>query len=415
MRMDIAIVGAGAAGLAAWQRANTFGLRAEVFEARSRLGGRVRTDAFGSELGAEFVHGIDPRYRGLLLLAGLNASRYEGSSPAKRIYLWRGQLSSGSELDEAIDSLCAGLEAGLRGVGDRSVHQRAGELFAGATAMDVMVRFFALDRLSRTEGGDPDEIGCDGLSHNRRVDVVGWENFRLDDSYDRLISYLAEGAIVHLQSPIVRVDWRRGSVRITDALGRSTEAGAAIITIPLGPLQVGAIQFVPPLPPWKSRALGGVGVGHANKVIATLPTGLDLDFDYFHTDRAVRTWWRGSIPNQLVGFSGGSAAQLMSRDLRRALDEAADDLAILFGTTRDKFAASTVFRGVDWSSDPWARGSYTFDRVGHRGARARLAKSVDQTLFFAGEATALDGRPGTVDGAITTGMRTLSEFVESTW
>jgi hypothetical protein len=70
----------------------------------------------------------------------------------------------------------------------------------------------------------------------------------------------------------------------------------------------------------------------------------------------------------LVGFSGGSAVRSISRDPRRALDEAADDLAILFGTKRDKLAASTVFREVDWSSDSWARGSYTFDRVGHPGA-----------------------------------------------
>src|ERR1700733_6870711 len=64
---DIAILGAGVAGLAAGRVLARSGLRIALVEARTRVGGRVFTrqvsDRAGSgrtpvELGAEFVHGL---------------------------------------------------------------------------------------------------------------------------------------------------------------------------------------------------------------------------------------------------------------------------------------------------------------------------------------------------------------------
>src|SRR5258707_12584239 len=58
--IDVLIIGAGAAGLAAWRELHSIGLNVAVLEARNRIGGRILTDHSTPspvELGAEFVHG----------------------------------------------------------------------------------------------------------------------------------------------------------------------------------------------------------------------------------------------------------------------------------------------------------------------------------------------------------------------
>jgi len=59
-----------------------------------------------------------------------------------------------------------------------------------------------------------------------------------------------------------------------------------------------------------------------------------------------------------------------------------------------------------------ARGGYAVFPVGSAGAQEALARSVEGTLFFAGEATA-GGHAGTVDGALRSGERAAREVAAS--
>src|SRR3954454_11381665 len=63
--MDVIIIGAGIAGLAAANELATAGIKPLVLEARDRIGGRIttiyeQTSGAHIELGAEFVHGHPP-------------------------------------------------------------------------------------------------------------------------------------------------------------------------------------------------------------------------------------------------------------------------------------------------------------------------------------------------------------------
>jgi len=49
--------------------------------------------------------------------------------------------------------------------------------------------------------------------------------------------------------------------------------------------------------------------------------------------------------------------------------------------------------------------------VGGADAPALLERPVDDTLFFAGEATLSDGRIGTVDGALASGERAAKDVL----
>lgn len=66
----------------------------------------------------------------------------------------------------------------------------------------------------------------------------------------------------------------------------------------------------------------------------------------------------------------------------------------------------------DWQSDPFSRGAYSYAAVGGSGAAAELARPLDRTIFFAGEATSSD-QTGTVAGAIESGKRAASEVLRA--
>jgi monoamine oxidase len=73
---------------------------------------------------------------------------------------------------------------------------------------------------------------------------------------------------------------------------------------------------------------------------------------------------------------------------------------------RGEFEAAVTH---DWSTDPFAYGAYSYVATGAGAARAALGTPVEDTLFFAGEATSTDGQGGTVSGAFGTGMRAAAE------
>ena len=67
----------------------------------------------------------------------------------------------------------------------------------------------------------------------------------------------------------------------------------------------------------------------------------------------------------------------------------------------------------DWEHDPFARGAYSYPRVGGTEAPRTMGQPIDGTLFFAGEATDPEGRTGTVDSAIATGRRAARQVLRA--
>jgi monoamine oxidase len=67
----------------------------------------------------------------------------------------------------------------------------------------------------------------------------------------------------------------------------------------------------------------------------------------------------------------------------------------------------------DWQNDPFSRGAYSYGKVDGDGMEEALAKPIENTLFFAGEATDTGGHNGTVHGAIASGHRAAAEICHS--
>jgi len=64
----------------------------------------------------------------------------------------------------------------------------------------------------------------------------------------------------------------------------------------------------------------------------------------------------------------------------------------------------------DWQADPYSRGAYSYVQTGAADAPEVLSRPVEDTLFFAGEASDISGNNGTVHGAIASANRAASEI-----
>ncbi len=132
------------------------------------------------------------------------------------------------------------------------------------------------------------------------------------------------------------------------------------------------------------------------------------DAAFFRSDDGFPAFWT-QLPLRsrlIVAWAGGpQAVALQGSSEAELIERARDQFGELLGAAaaaRDELEGGAMH---DWSADPFSRGAYSYVAVGGGEARATLGAPIEQTLFFAGEATSTDGQGGTVNGAIETGER----------
>jgi monoamine oxidase len=131
---------------------------------------------------------------------------------------------------------------------------------------------------------------------------------------------------------------------------------------------------------------------------------LDGTTNLIASDRTARTMSFSIRPagqEVLLAFFGGDYA----RELERAgslIEAARDELVRLFGAELGRHVRRAT--ATAWSTDPWARGSYSAARPGFARCRALLGRPVAGRVFFAGEACVTDTF-GAIHGAWTSAVR----------
>jgi monoamine oxidase len=148
--------------------------------------------------------------------------------------------------------------------------------------------------------------------------------------------------------------------------------------------------------------------GSANKNLS------NLSF-LFSRDPAFPTWWT-QMPQPLPIITGWapahSAEQLAGLSRARIIDRALDSLGSLLGLKKSLLRSqlkTAYFH--DWDSDPFSRGAYSYVKASGEGCQKTLSAPIDDTLFFAGEATDTTGHNGTVHGAIASGIRAAKQIL----
>jgi hypothetical protein len=125
--------------------------------------------------------------------------------------------------------------------------------------------------------------------------------------------------------------------------------------------------------------------------------------------RTFGVWWTAyplAWPLAVAWCGGPKAAAIAARGRRAVESTAMAELAATLGRPRRAVTSRLAETWMhDWQQDVYSRGAYSYARVGGAGAAASLSRPVEDTLFFAGEATDVGGRTGTVEGALASGLR----------
>ena len=441
---QVVIIGAGASGLAAACKLGESGFSVLLLEARDRIGGRIFTRrepgcAAPIELGAEFIHGIPPEIWQPLEDSGADIVEIRGQN-------WcvsNGELGP-CKFFSRVDSI---LETMDDSVPDESflafLNRRFPNPQHDRKAEEARRR--ALAYVSGFNAADPDRVGVHWLVHGLRAEerIGGHRAFRIRNGYQDLLDIFhrrLQKYRVEIQTDCIveSVGWRPGHVQLTfrsDQAASQLIASRVLITLPLSLLKLrppltGAIEFTPPLPREKLDALENLEMGEVVRLVLrfqrcfwtdiSAPTDgqrktlANMSF-LFSEDDWFPTWWTTlpvKAPLLTAWAPFRSAEKLSNCEASFVVQRSFETLSKLLAVSikdLENWLEGAYFH--DWQSDPFSRGAYSYGKVGSDGAHRALAAPLENTIFFAGEATDTSGHNGTVHGAIASGYRAATQIL----
>lgn len=402
--IDIAIVGAGAAGIAAARTLEGSGLSVLVLEARNRLGGRAftMTPAPGIvfDAGCGWLHSADKNP--FVAIAKALGFAIDRTRPP-----WRVQGYEPAFPRAEREAFIAALEAFF-----------ARTAAAARTGCDSV----ASDHLEPGNRWNPmiDAIstyinGCE-LDQVSVIDLNAYVdteiNWRVPRGYGTLVSAYGAPCQVALDCNVALIDHSAARLRLETSRG-TLHAHKVVVTAPTDLIAAEAIRFHPALPA-KVEAAAMLPLGLADKVTLALEAPEDMPKDGNLRGMTMRTatgayHLRPFGQARIEGFFGGRFARELEAAGDGALAAAAiDEIVALLGS--DMRRRLTPLAEWRWARDPFARGSYSHALPGHAGKRAVLAAAVDGRIFFAGEATSPDFF-STAHGAQQSGVRAAREVM----
>ena len=212
------------------------------------------------------------------------------------------------------------------------------------------------------------------------------------DLFETHIVPTIESTITY-ETPVSRVDTTGPGVVLTTVDGSEYEADRAIVTVPLKLLQLGEIEFVPPLPADRQDAIAEATIWSGIKVFVEFtetfwPTFLEGPDSA--TDAGQRLYYDASYGQDsdqaIIGLFavGAQADSYLALGDDALIDRILDELDTVFG---DSVASATYVDHViqRWNEEPYARAAYLEDDAPTRITRT-LAPPIGDTLFFAGDA-----------------------------
>jgi monoamine oxidase len=451
---SVAIVGAGLAGLACANTLAAKGLRADLFEASSRAGGRcysLRNLFPGqvAERGGEFIDTTHVTMRGYANALGLTLEDVT-KEPGDTAYYFDGQHYSEAQVVDELRAFVPAMQADIRKLSPPTAD--------AYTADDRVLDYTSLKDYLFTRGAGPlisqvldvaytIEYGLDIAQQSclnlllfihadrrakfRPFGVFSDERFHVVQGNDRITQGLADslpGQIAY-EHRLVKV--RRladGRIRLSfSAAGKTVETDhqTVVLTLPFSVLRDVELDASLALPDWKRYAINSLGYGTNSKMMLGF-SGRPWYQLYgsngsSYSDLANhQNTWETNAANAaanaiLTDYSGGRRGASLNPQMTQT--EAARFLADLDKVYPNASAYASKNRQgqrtvhlENWSLNPLTKGSYTCNQPGYFTTIAQNEAKPVGNLLFAGEHTSSFYEwQGFMEGAALSGIRAAGE------
>ena len=395
--VEVAIIGGGAAGIAAARRLHDAGISTLLIEARPRLGGRVWTmfapsgDAI--DLGAGWLHSADRN-------PWTEIAQQQRRTIDKTTPPWT-RPSREDRFPLAEQREFAAAQHAFYERMDKLAH--SGSDVPASTALEPGNRWNALLNAIGTyiSGAELSRVSLADMDRYADTEV----NWRVVEGYGVTVASHGADLPMALECPVTRIDHSALRLKIETTKG-TIKADRAIVTIPSNLIAADPDLFSPRLPK-KTEAARGLPLGLNDKLFLSLEFADEFEKDsriFGSTDRtATATYHMRPFGRAMIEcyFGGTLAHDLEAAGERGFFDFASAQLTGILGASfARRIRPITVHR---WGLDPFARGAYSFAEPGKADYRTLLAQPVDGRLFFAGEATSREDY-STAHGAYRSGI-----------
>jgi monoamine oxidase len=416
MRMEIVIIGAGAAGLTAARQLSERGKKVTVIEARDRIGGRIHTlrdNTFTGpiEAGAEFIHGDLKRTKALLNEAKIPFYKGEG----KMWNAFDGKVHEGDFFSEGWDELIAKLKS-LES--DIPISEFLYRYFSDSKYDDL--RESVIGFVSGYDAADPDKASAFALRDewSSDDDITGYHP---SGGYGQAMEFLKQqcdqqNVAFHFRTIVNEITWRSGSVKIITTDGRTFEAQKVLITIPPAVLKSGNVKFTPEIPE-QTKAIQKIETGSVIKFLVEFHEAYWEQKDisgfrslpglhFLFSDAPVPTWWTQK-PNPvplLTGWLAGPRVDLWNPSNEDLLQLCYQSLQYVFDCDESSLRRKIrTIKIINWKTDPFSSGAYAYKTIESNEVSKILSKPINDTIYFAGEAYYDGPEMGTVEAALASG------------
>jgi len=404
---DVIIVGAGISGLAAADNLAYSGKDVLVLEARNRIGGRIWSRLWNGvtiEEGANWIHTSDGNP--LTQFAEKHGfTTYETPLNSMVAYL-NGEEINNDVYDNLVKDFWSYIITKQYNGKDESLAKTISDFKISRSLRSdekVIINYLANSEISNEYGTDLDNLSRDYFDIG---ESFGDGELVLPNGLQQITDVLKDGLEIRLNHIVTKIEYQDDEV-IVHTNNKQFYSKKALVTVPLGVLKSGDIEFLPKLPERKQNAISQLGMGLLQKhlllfeeifwdedVIWILPVNEQNweCMNYTFTGKPI-----------LLCFTMGEYAQnqeslpdsIITSDIMRVLRNSygkyiSDPIDVYF---------------TKWASDKFSYGAYSYTAVGNTPETYyEISAPIDDLIFFAGEHTH-ENYPATIHGAYLSGIR----------
>ncbi|MGZ5811882.1 MAG: flavin monoamine oxidase family protein [Xanthobacteraceae bacterium] len=407
--VDVVIVGAGAAGIAAARRIGASKRKYALVEAAEGVGGRCITDTttFGIpfDRGAHWIH--MPDINPVAQLAIANGIDIYGAPPGQKVRIGRRYAREGE-----MEDYFAAMVRAKRAIDDAA--RKSDGSCAQAMPKDLGDWQRTIEFTLGPFGCGKDLADLSSLDFARSVERDIDAFCRI--GFGAMLGKLAENLEVQIATPVTRINWGgRYGVEVETTRGKLS-ARAVIVTVSNGILTSGKIKFTPDLPRRQLDAAAKLSLGSYDHIALELPDnplGLQRDELLFEKSETART---GCVLANVAGsticvveVAGKFGRDLSGQGEQAMVAFALDWLGGLYGSDLKKVVQRTA--ATRWNAEPWTLGAFSAAAPGAQSARKIMMEPLNARIWLAGEA-AHETLWGTVGGAWESGDRAAQDVLK---